>query len=316
MYYAASLIARRGNVAMAIEILGVAGGVQPGQTATFTFQNEVMAYALGLSGFWLTYGDNSHQVQDLSIAMSGGQSGNQVFANVDAVLQDSSGHGLKGSESRIYPICAAVTGTGDPQTAMTNVTGIVNDSSKGVALPGASGYTALMTFLSGFALQYSTGDHRVLGSNAGCGISYDGTQGEVSSHAALFDDTGHQVNVATVDAGVIATLDAAPGFAVTQQLTTQSVNSVFPVAFPALPSVQQAFVLLQSWTVRYEHGHNVQVIAAGVWDALTLQGNNVVIPRAYAQVSDHTGHYQNNGESSVTLAVVAFPPPSSPRRRR
>lgn len=296
---------------MGIEIQGMPFGIQPGDTATFTFKEEVKAFTLGLAGFSLTYGPTvNYWVQDFSIRMFPSQpapvgvTGNVVAVQVQAELQDSSGHSLNVADSVLYPACIAMTGTSNPLTVMTIVDSIANGTSAPVSL-GQSSYSVATSFLAGFALDYPSTNYQVLGANAGCGLTYNQAQGLIASNAALLDGSGHQAATATVDAGVIASSESAPGFAV-QQVTNQTADPVY-VTFASLTSISSAVVLLQSWQVNYPSVHWVQAFTAGSLGAPAIVGNQVVLPNLQATIKDNSGHSQNNGTSSATVLVIALP---------
>ncbi len=301
---------------MGIEIQMTQTGVKPGQVATFTFKNQVQAYALGIWAFRLTYGpDIDHYVQDFSIKMLPIQSetlavsGNVVSVRVNARLQDSSGNtvSLENSSrpSVIYPVCVAVTGTTDNDTVMTNVGPIANGSTAPVTLPGLSGFSAVTSFLSGFALDFSTGDHQVLGASADCGINYNQSQGMISGSARLYDASGNQANTATVDSGVIASTDASPGFAIAE-VTKQTPGGV-PITFPSLTSISNVCCLIRAWQVEYDSVHNVQAFSIGSFGWPQISGNTVTLPNLYAHLNDGSNNWQNDSKSNATVLVIALP---------
>src|SRR5262249_50249920 len=159
---------------------------------------------------------------------------------------------------------------------LTNVTGILNNAAAPVELPGSSGFSVVESFLSGFTLQYSSGDHEVLHANAGCGITYQQSNGSVSASASLYDSNGNQVNTALIDAGVAVSTDAAgPGFFV-QEITAQT--ALVPVTFNSLTSISAAFAIIKSWTVQYGNGsHWVRTIEVGSPSNIAIDENTVTL---------------------------------------
>src|SRR5207244_661489 len=108
---------------MPIEIQGLAGPGRANQTYSFTFQNPVIAYTIGIWAFQISYpSTDDHWVQSLIVKILPSQSvvagpgGYMVFANIQMTLQDSSGNTLDPSESFMWPVCVAVTGTPQPNT--------------------------------------------------------------------------------------------------------------------------------------------------------------------------------------------------------
>ena len=295
---------------MGIEALGLSDGVRPGQVAKFTFTGQVQAFALGLWAFSLTYESKDHYVQNFSIKMLPTQTedaavvGNVVSAKVNARLQDSSGNTLGVDDCIIYPACVAMVDTFDPSTVLTNVTGIGNGSSTPITLPGSSGFSALASFLSGFDLGYSDGDHQVLGASAGCGINNNQSQGMISGSASLYDASGNNANTATVDAGVIVSTDASPGYAIIP--VTNQTSGPIPIQFSSLPSVRGVCCLITSWQVQYDAVHNVRNFSIGTWGYPQIQGNTVTLPNLNARVSDASGNTQDDAKSSASVLVVAF----------
>src|SRR5579871_5360843 len=145
----------------------------PGQTVILNFNNPLQAWVVGMNMFSLTYGPNTdHWVETISISLQTNQPttsmiGNQLGVTVHAQLQDASGHTIYvdgSSGSQIGVTCVAITGSNDPQTYMGNVTGIANNTSVPVELPGSGGsFTALTSCLSGFNLSFNTTDHHFAG---------------------------------------------------------------------------------------------------------------------------------------------------------
>jgi len=296
---------------MGIEIQAIPEGVQPGDLATFTFQEQVMAYTLGMSGFELSYGrDDDHWVQSISIQMTSSQpSSNTVSVQVDARLQDAQGTTLNPEWSSIYPVCVAVTGTSQPKTVMTNIAAIANGSKAEVSLPGASGFSVLESFLYGFDLTFSDQQTQFLGAYAGCGITNNQSQGFVASSADLYDDSDNHVNTATVDAGVIASTFADPGYEIQE---VRGAGPAIEVTFSSLPSISQAYCLIREWHIQYPgtSDHNLLWIGAGVigTDTLEISGNTVTISNLSAGVMDRDGnHSADITKSYCTAFVIALP---------
>jgi hypothetical protein len=283
----------------------------PGQTATFIFQNQVQAFVLGINEFYLTYGDSGdHCIEELQIKLSPSQPAvNEVTAEIQAQMHDASGHTIDPS-SYVSVVCIAITGaiTGtadDPKTLLTNVRGISNNATAPIDLGAASGFSVVESFLSGFTLQYSSGDHWVLHADAGCGITYQQSNGSISASAHLYDASGNQ-GTALIDAGVAVSHNAAgPGFFM-QEVTAQGGPGTY-VTFNEMKSISNAFAVLRSWRAQYGDGdHWVLSLKVGVFYQPLIQGNSVIL-QAWATIWDASGHGQDDSISNVTLAVIAVP---------
>jgi len=300
---------------MGIEFQGTAQGARPGNLIQFNFNKTVIAYTVGITAFRLSYGSNDdHWVQNLVIKISGGVNEspvavpNQVGVTVTMELQDSSGHSIDPSNSVVWPMCIAITDSAQVNTNMSNVYGISNNSYQTVSLPNSqSGYSVANSFLSGFNLSYNNGDHQVLLAQAGCGLSpnYSTSSGQLSASAAMQDAKGNKVDVATIDAGYIASAYSSPGFGV-GEASNQTDNSL-PVAINGLTSVSQAVVLIKNWRVQYNSVHNVQTLQVGSWGDLVFSDNTVTLPNLSAKLSDNSGHVQDDSSSSCDVLVVGLP---------
>ncbi|HJZ80421.1 MAG TPA: hypothetical protein VKD91_08745 [Pyrinomonadaceae bacterium] len=282
-------------------------GVQPGQIATFTFQNPVQAFVLGMNEFLLSYGNgnSANYIEELQIKVLPGQSmGNVVTALIEAQMHDGSGHTIDPA-SFVDVVCIAITDTADPQTLLTNVSGISNNATAPIDLPASSGFRVVESFLSGFTLQYSSADHEVLHADAGCGITYQQSNGSIWASAHLYDSSGNQINTALIDAGAVVSANpAGPGFFM-QEVTVQGSTSV---KFNSMKSISVARAVLKSWRVQYGNGnHYVHTITAGTYVQPTINDNIVTLPESRAGMTDGAGNNQDDSISNVTLIVIAVP---------
>ena len=299
----------------------------PGQTVILNFNNPLQAWVVGMNMFSLTYGPNTdHWVETISISLQTNQPttsmiGNQLGVTVHAQLQDASGHTIYvdgSSGSQIGVTCVAITGSNDPQTYMGNVTGIANNTSVPVELPGSGGsFTALTSCLSGFNLSFNTTDHHFAGAVMGTGIAATGTTGQISGVASLYDASGNRASTTTVDAGYIASVNPSPPF-MTQVINKQS-QPPFAVTFPQ--NVSQIAILLQNITVQFPSGgdNNLQTILAGGFTIATPSGpssgpflvnppaESVTLNQLITHVNDNSGHWEDDNISSVTALVIGLP---------
>jgi hypothetical protein len=300
------------NPPPSIEIQGLSSPATPGSLVNFNFKNPVIAYAIGLNAFSVTYGPNEdHWIQNFIIKFlpvqnsSVGAPSTQVTAQVLVVMDDASGHGVNVSETTIWPVCIAVTGSIEPNTAIASANDIQSGTSLNIALPNQqSGYSLCTCFLAGFNLSFSSAGHQVLEANAGCGITYMGQTGQLSPSANLKDARGNQVQVATVDAGYIVSSYPSPGLGVAEVSgqTTQPLS----VTMTGMSSVSAAAAFIRSFNVQYDDVHNVQTFKIGSWGAATVNGTVVTLPNLSANMSDNSGHTEGSG-SSCDVLVIALP---------
>jgi len=295
---------------MPIEIQVSKGPVKTGTLAQFTFSQTVQAFALGMSAFNLRYSSDDHWVQSVKIKMlqaqnaSLGASGNQITALVQITLQDDSGNSVDTSDAYVWPVCIAVTGSPDAQTAIGSANGIPNGSAQNVALPAQqSGYKIATCFQSGFDLSYAAKDHQVLQATAGCGLAYGGQSGQITASANLRDASGNQVQVANVDSGYIATTMRDPTFGVSE--VSMQTNKPVPFQMKGMTSVKAAAVLIRTWNVKFPAVHNLKTLRVGSWGAPTIAGTAVTIPNLSATISDASQNSQDDAASYCDALVIA-----------
>jgi len=212
--------------------------------------------------------------------------------------------------SRIWVVCVAVTGSSDSNTVLANVTGVTPRQPQEVQLPGAQAgsYTVLTTCLSGLDLSYDTTDHMFQGATGGCGINPQASgEGLLNATANIWDSSGNQAVTASIDAGVLATVDNPSPFMV-QQVNAYNGANVPALTFPS--AVERAVAMIQSFNVQYASGdHGVAVITVGCPN-LSSSGSTVNLG-AVATTTDDDGNDSNDGLSYVNLLVVAVPQSSS-----
>jgi len=245
---------------------------QPEENCIFTFQKPIIAYTLGISGFQMSYpGGYDHWVQSFIIkplpnqVLTAGPNGYNLSVQFQMILQDADGHSIDVSDSVLWPVCIAITGSSDPNTLMSVANGVASGSYQNVTLPHQrSGYSICTSFQSGVNLTFSSGgDHQVLEASAGCGLTYNENAGQVTANAGLHDGIGNNVQVATVDVGYIASSYATSpvGHAVVSGQTYDPVSATIP----QLTSISQAIVLIQSWNVQFHSARNVRGVSVGPW---------------------------------------------------
>ena len=303
---------------MAIEIQSQS--CQPSQTIQFTFQQAVQNWVVGLGSFKLTYDPGAnHWVQTLSISlqtnlpMLASVGSNVLEVTVQAQLMDHSGHTVNITNSLITVVCVAVTGSSDPETLLANIAGVTPQEAQPASLPGIQpvGFSALTTCLSGLDLSYDTTDHRFQGATAGSGINTqaNGT-GLVNATANIWDGSGNQAVTASIDAGVLASINDTPPFML-QLVRAQEGLNVPPLSFPS--AVGAVGALIQGFNVQYaSDDHVVANIVVGCTSA-TASGPTVNLTCS-ASTTNGEGTFQTDHLSYVNVLVVAVPAASAAAR--
>jgi hypothetical protein len=289
---------------MPIEIQSTQSG-PPNGLVQFTFANPVVQYAIGIRAFTMTYGADDHWIQSLAIKIlpvqnaSIGATSNQVSAHVQMTMQDSSGNRINVANSRIWPVCIAVTGSTEPNTVFGSAIG-VSSGAPGTNVPMpplGDGYKIATCFQSGFNLTFTSTDHQILQAHASLGFQAP----QMSASAGMNDRSGNSVQVATVDAGYIASSYPTPGIVATP--VSKQTGSPFPVS---VTGAKAAVALIQSWTVEFPHVHNLKTVAVGSFGDPTCAGDVVTVQSCYAHMSDASGNNQDDDSSSCDLVIIAI----------
>ena len=284
---------------MGIAIVSPPYVAHPGDTVTSTFGNNVIAFAWGIWGFTLSY-DTDYDMTLMSIAMETVEvQGNEVSVRVQMQLQDSSNNRISLRDSSLYPVCIAVTGSPMPDVAVSNVSGISSQVDQHVTLPNQqSGYSPAASFLSGMNFAYDKGNHGILSTLASCGLSYAGSDGDITGTATLTDGNSEQAQTATLDAGYVASSYPTPILGI--EPVQQQTNQAFDVTMTQLSSVSNVVAVITGWKIVLDHPRHIQSITVGAGIPYVKAGNpsNVVtVPSLYASIKDSHGERQDNALS-------------------
>jgi hypothetical protein len=290
---------------MPIEIAYASPSAQPNRLVQFTFANPVVQYTIGIRAFSMTYGADDHWIQSLAIKIlpvqnaSVGATSNQVSAHIEMTMQDSSGNRIKVADSETWPVCIAVTGSPEHNTVFGSAIGVSSGTPQNVAMPPrGDGYTIATCFQSGFNLTFTSTDHQILQAHALLGFQDDG---QISPSAGMDDSSGNNVQVATVDAGYIASSYPKPGIVATP--ISKQTTKQFTVSLPE--AAKTAVALIQNWNVEFPRVHNLKKIEVGSFGDPTCAGNVVTIQSCYAHMCDASGNIQDDSNSSCDMVVIA-----------
>lgn len=278
----------------------------PNGLVQFTFANPVVQYTIGIRAFTMTYGADDHWIRSLAIKIlpvqnaSVGAAPNQVSAHVQMTMEDSSGNRINVANSRIWPVCIAVTGSPERNTVFGSAIGVSSGAAQTVSMPPrGDGYTIATCFQSGFNLTFASTDHQILQAHALLGFQDDG---QISPSAGMDDSSGNNVQVATVDAGYIASSYPTPGIVATP-ISKQTTTS-FQVSLPE--AAKAAVALIQNWNVEFPSVHNLKKIEVGSFGDPTWAGNVVTVQSCYAHMYDSSGNIQDDSNSSCDMVVIAI----------
>jgi hypothetical protein len=183
--------------------------VKVGTVAYFNFDDPVLNYMVGMSGFNFERSGNDEHIRDLIIDLQVNQpSPTMVSVLAKGVMVDNGGRGLDANKSYIDVVLLANTKDAQPGLLLSNLNGIpsgqqgtpVND------LPLNPVFKAAV--VSGFNMSYGSDvDHHVKDIHVSVGITStttSGTSATVTGQATMVDGGGANAVNPTLDAGVIA----------------------------------------------------------------------------------------------------------------
>ena len=269
----------------------------------FTFANPVIQYAIGIRAFTMTYGADDHWIQSLAIKIqpvqnaSIGAPPHIVSVYVQMTMRDASGNPINRANSEIWPVCIAVTGSPERNTVFGSATGVSNDApGTPVSMPPlGDGYTIATCFQSGFDLSFTATDHQILQANASLAFQ----SGQISASAGMNDSSGNGVQIATIDAGYIASSYPTPGIVATEVMKQTEQPFQVPLA-----GAKAAVALIRGWNVRFPSVHNLQKLKVGSFGDPTCANDAVTIQSCYAQMNDASKNTQDDS-SSCDMAIIA-----------
>lgn len=271
---------------------------------TFTFQEDVVAYVVGVAWWSFTFGaDEDHHVRRLSLSLQNNKNGTrQVTTRPIATLSDDSGNRIDDQLSQVRLCCVAVTRAQDSAVGLASATGIPSGgTSPPISLPGTS-LAVSSAFLSGFSLVHGD-DHHVQSLKTSAGFLQQGNVGFVASTAEMVDTSGHDAD-GTIDGGLVTALASETGLVVRGVYNLQTTGTQ-PVDMGV--ELREAAVLLQSLVATFgSKDHHVRSIGGGCRD-WHVDGDTVSLESPRAFVDDASGHDENDEQSGVSLVLVGIP---------
>jgi hypothetical protein len=276
----------------------------PNGLVQFTFANPVVQYTIGIRAFTMTYGADDHWIQSLAIKIlpvqnaSIGATSNQVSAHVQMTMQDSSGNRINVANSKIWPVCIAVTGSPERNTEFGSAIGVSSGAAQTVPMPPpGDGYSIATCFQSGFNLSFTSTDHQILQANASCGLQ----SSQISATANMGDSRGNNIQVATVDSGYIASSYSTPGVTA----VSKTMQTMKPFQVP-ITGAKTAVALIRSWNVEFPSVHNLQTIAVGSFGDPTCADDVVTLQSCYAHMNDASGNTQDDTSSCEVIILATI----------
>jgi hypothetical protein len=292
---------------MALEIQNEKAALNGG-TTTFTFDNDITQYLIGISAFYLAYKGDDHHIQQININLNGSQANSkQITVKASVVMADSSGNQIDTDQSNVYVTALAWTGTSTSSLllSMPPVSVGNGQTSEGIPLPGLSN-PILQPGLAGFNLNYGS-DHHVEFVEASLGVGQTGSQGQISATVQMYDASGNQAQSPTANGVLLASSINNPGFIVVPYSAQNSVYNYIDMG----QSVSKAVALLTGFQVSYAKNddHHVQVIGAGPNMVEPNPDNSTQVQTngVWAFMSDDDGNSQDNGKSHCNLIIVGLP---------
>lgn len=277
--------------------------VKPNTFRNFTFQDSITQCLVGLSGYQLSYGeDTSHHLQTVSISLVSNHSGSPVLQVTPQATLFNGGDGdedanLDPLNSWIAVTVIAWTGTLGSLT-LTNANNIENNGSATKDI-GCSNPSVLQAVLTGFNFSFGS-DHHLVGYSCSAGASSTGgASAAIASLASMTVGSGEAPAIATIDAGLIANCDATYD---PQLLPVQLQDA--PQTLTFAKGTMRAFPFLTSVRASYFADHHVKTISAYLKISQNMAPSFTVTGGAY--LLDHDGHTQNNSVSNVSGIVIGL----------
>lgn len=275
----------------------------PNRNVTFSFQEDVVAYVVGVAYWSFTFGSDDHHVRKVALSLANNKTGpRQITTTVNATLADDSGHGIDDGRSLVRLCCVAITLAQDSAVGLATANGIPSGSASGpISLPGTS-LSVSSAFLAGFSLSQDD-DHHVRTFKTNAGFQQDGNVGQITSTAEMIDTSGHEAD-GTIDGGLLTTLASEAGLVV-RSLVNQQTTGTQSVDMDV--ELREAAVFVQGLVATFGNkDHHVKTIGGGCKD-WRIDGSSVALDGAQAFIVDDSGHTENDELSSVSLVVVGIP---------
>ncbi len=275
---------------------------KPNRNVTFAFEDDVIAYVVGVAWWKFSFGKDDHHVRTLAMSLNSNKTAREVSTTINATLRDDSGHDIDNEASEVRVCCVAVTRAADATLSLATASSIPSGgSSAPINLPSSS-LAFGSTFLSGWSLSQG-GDHHVKSFKANAGFAQEGNVGRITSVAEMVDTSGNDAT-GSIDGALVAAAASETGI-VAKFVANQQTTSNVTVNMGS--EVKDAAVLVQSLMATFgSKDHHVKTIGGGC-PGWSTSGNAVILDSARAFLTDDSGNEQSNTESSVSLVVLGVP---------
>jgi hypothetical protein len=311
-------------------------GLSPfGEVLNFDFSaaasqagGQVLAYAVGLTGFCLNYQTNSpfwaEEMALLQVSLVPNLVGNVLYVSANALMSDYDGDAARPAAggpgdpaTTVQAIAVALVGTSYPSPPNEVVLGnYYQIPDKQSTSPPVSSNPAWATGLSGFSLVSPSGSGTVKGLSLGA-------PGTLGSHEVTITSTAY-VNDFAVAGAVDAFIVAAP-----QELNLSTCNASISWgstngqegltgSLQASPILQKgqtivsAFALLTSLTIVYVGPADFQLVSASLVGPLTIKDGSVTGQFNLNMYNpDFTHRTYIDSSSTASIMVLAQTAPSS-----
>lgn len=275
-----------------------------GGSTTFTFNDDIQQFLAGIASFSLSYGDDDHYVEQISITLNANKPSSKIVTvGANAILKDASGHSIDLNNSYVTVSVIAWTGSSQPAVLLSSPYTVQNGNQSGnIPLPGSSD-TILQAVLQGLYLNYSATDHEVSAVSAAVGASQNQNQGFISASAFMFDASGNEAVNPTATSALIATTLPDPGFVV----ATFQGQSADAVSIPMPAPITAAVSFLTGFQAKYPSSdHYIQTIGAGPNVTNVSDPNHARTSGVWAWMNDINGHSQDSNSSFASIVVVGL----------
>lgn len=292
---------------MALEVLSQNVTLNAGVTP-FNFKNSVTQFLAGVASFQLSYGDDDHHVEQMSIQLQTNKpQSTQITVEAVAVLQDASGHSINTGASYVTVTVIAWTGSPTTQVLLSpSYTVADNSQSPGITLPGANDQV-LQATLGGFYLSYGNTDHHVERVQASVGATQSGNIGAISATAGMIDASGNSAVNPTATGALIATSTSNAGFVVAPY---QAQAGSEMTSIPMGTTITAAVSFLTGFQVQYPDSddHHLKAIGAGPNQTKVDPSDNTKAQTngVWAWMYDNSGNNQDNNNSHASIVVIGI----------
>jgi hypothetical protein len=274
--------------------------VTPNAPRTFTFNDSISQYWVGLSGYQLSYGNNtSHHIGAMSITLLSNHSGSAVTVTPKVVLTNNDGANLDPSDSWINIMVMAWTGTWSGGIVLDTDSNIVNNGNSTPLDIGCTNPSVLQAALTGFNFSFGS-DHHLVNYSCSAGTNRNGANASITGFASMQVGNGEAPSIATINGGLIAICDATLNLQPPQPVQLQ--DSSKDLAF--VQGTTKAYPFLTGVQASYFADHHVRKISAYLEISQNQAPNFTVKGGSY--LSDNDGHTQDNSRSSVSGFVIGL----------